>query len=101
MFTINRVVVLLTPVFAGLAGSVAVWVAENFPGAPALDSGELTAIFVAGATSGLGAALSWLKGWQNHEQAQALGELPVFIDEADLVDDEGDEGLPNKPEAIK
>lgn len=63
----NRIVTLLTPVFAGLAGSLSVWMAENLPGAPAVDEAGLTAIFVAGATSATAAAWKWLQGWQRHE----------------------------------
>ena len=73
--SVNRVVVLLTPIFTGLAGYVAQWVAIHFPGTPGLDQGELTAIFIAGATAGLTVALHWLSGWQKHEQRQALSEI--------------------------
>ena len=60
--TVSRVVALLTPVFAGLAGAVAAFVADNFPGAPRLDETELTAIFVAVALAAAQAASTWLKG---------------------------------------
>lgn len=74
MFSINRVVALLTPIFAGVAGWIAQWCAEHLPGAPNLDSGELTAVFIAGATAATGAALQWLNGWQKHEDREALLE---------------------------
>jgi hypothetical protein len=74
MFTPNRIVALLTPIFAGLAGWVAQVIADNFPGAPALDQGELTAIFIAGATAATIAAREWLIGWRQHEQSEALLE---------------------------
>jgi hypothetical protein len=67
MFTPNRVVTLLTPVFAGLAGSLASWMAQHLPGGPKIDKAELTAIFIAGATSATAAAYKWLHGWQAHE----------------------------------
>jgi hypothetical protein len=73
--SINRIVVLLTPVFAGLAGFVCQWIAVHFPGTPALDQGEVTAIFIAGATAAATAALGWLHGWQKHEEAQAVADL--------------------------
>lgn len=63
---LNRIVVLLTPIFAGLAGAVVQWVAIHFPGAPHLDDTELTAVFVAGATAAAAAALKWLHGWQTN-----------------------------------
>lgn len=65
--SINRVVVLLTPIFAGLAGWLVQLIADNFPGHPELDSRELTALFVLGAAAALAAAWKWLDGWQKHE----------------------------------
>jgi hypothetical protein len=67
---IGRIVTLLSPIFAGLAGSICVWVAENFPGAPELDSGELTAIFVAGATAAGGALVTWLYNRGKYERGE-------------------------------
>lgn len=77
-FTLNRVVVLLTPVFAGLSGYVVQWIANHFPGTPGLDQGELTALFVAGATAGLSAALAWIHGHHQDEQAKAfVAQVPA------------------------
>jgi hypothetical protein len=66
--TLSRFVTLLTPVFAGLSGWVTTLAVEYLPGAPTLDQGELTAIFVAGATAGAGAAIKWLDGLSKHER---------------------------------
>ena len=74
--SLNRLVVLLTPVFAGISGWVVAWVADNFPGAPALDEGQLTAVFVAGATAALAAAYKWLEGWQKHEEREHWASVP-------------------------
>jgi H+/Cl- antiporter ClcA len=60
--TISRIVALLTPIFAGLAGAAAAWVAKNVPGAPHLDATELTAVFIAVALAASQAAATWLKG---------------------------------------
>lgn len=60
----NRVVVLLSPIFVGVAGAVVAWIARHFPGAPRLDASELTAIFIAGATFAAGKLALWLHGWQ-------------------------------------
>lgn len=60
--TISRIVALLTPVFAGAAGALAAWVADNMPGAPHLDTTELTAVFVTVALAAGQAAATWLKG---------------------------------------
>lgn len=67
--SISRVVTLLTPVFAGLAGWVAQLAAKYLPGTPVLDSNELTAIFVAGALAAALAAQKWLEGRAKWEQA--------------------------------
>jgi hypothetical protein len=63
----NRIVVFLTPlVFAPAAGWVTAWVAKNLPGVPALDTTQVTALFIAGATIAFGKAALWLHGWHIH-----------------------------------
>lgn len=75
---IGRIVVLLTPVFAGIAGWITQFVADNFPGAPALDETELTAIFVAGAVSIVPVVVKWLDNRGKYEERQELaGSTPV------------------------
>lgn len=64
---IGRIVVLLTPIFAGVSGWICQLVADNFPGAPALEDGELTAIFVAGAGAAAAAVYKWLDNRGKHE----------------------------------
>ena len=64
---IGRIVVLLTPVFAGLAGWLATWAAQHLPGGPVLDQEALTAIFVSGVGAAVAAVLSWLKGRREFE----------------------------------
>jgi hypothetical protein len=67
----NRIVALLTPlVFAPLAGAIATWVAENFPGVE-VSSGALEEIFIAGALIALAPAAQWLHGWQKWEGREA------------------------------
>lgn len=78
--TPNRVVTLLTPVFAGLAGTLATWMADNLPGAPAVSKDGLTAIFITGAASATAAAYKWMKGWQEHEMRQAYLEKPTMVE---------------------
>lgn len=70
--SVSRVVTLLTPVFAGLAGWVAQLAAQYLPGTPTLDQGELTAIFVAGALAAAGAVVKWLDGRSKYEVAQRV-----------------------------
>ena len=72
---IGRIVVLLTPVFAGLAGAISVWAARHLPGAPIVDPEALTAIFVSGVGAAVAAVLSWLKGRREHEARKERGEV--------------------------
>jgi hypothetical protein len=84
--SLNRIVVLLTPVFAALAGWLTEWVAQHFPGTPNLDKGQLTVLFVAGATFAFGKAALWLHGWQKHEayELHAAASVPP-VDPGDGV----------------
>lgn len=66
--TISRFVTLLTPVFAALAGWLCDVAAQYLPGHPTLDRGELTVLFVTGATAGAAAAVKWLHGRSQHER---------------------------------
>jgi len=77
--TPNRLVALATPlVFAPLAGAVAAWLAEHFPGIE-IDQSSLEAVFIAGALIALAPAAQWLHGWQKYEarQADAARDLAV------------------------
>lgn len=64
--TPNRVVALLTPLLAPVAGAVTKWLAENAPGVD-LSRDDLTSVFIAGALFALAPALQWLHGWQKFE----------------------------------
>jgi hypothetical protein len=81
----NRIVALLTPVFALAAGACATWLAEHFP---TLDvpASALEEIFIAGALAVLAPALQWLWGWQKWEARQ---------DEAQLAVDKAEAGVPD------
>jgi hypothetical protein len=67
MFPVNRVVALLTPVFAAAAAVGSAWLTKHFPGLPTPSSGQILGVEIAGATAAGGAALSWLKGHQQWE----------------------------------
>lgn len=73
-FTPNRVIAVLTPlVFAPLAGIVATWLAQHFPGLN-LGKDSLEQVFAVGALAALAPAAQWLHGWQKFEARQdALG----------------------------
>jgi hypothetical protein len=91
----NRIVALLTPlVFAPLAGAIATWVAENFPGVE-VSSGALEEIFIAGALIALAPAAQWLHGWQKWEGREA--EAAMAADAAALPLEPEDE-LPEDDE---
>jgi hypothetical protein len=81
----NRIVAMLTPVFALAAGACATWLAEHFP---TLDvpASALEEIFIAGALAVLAPALQWLWGWQKWEARQ---------DEAQLAVDKAEAGVPD------
>jgi len=67
---LNRLVALLTPLFALAAGACATWLAEHFPGVT-ISEDQLTQIFIAGAVAVLAPALHWLHGWQKFEARDA------------------------------
>jgi hypothetical protein len=62
-FSIERVVALLTPVFAAAAGWVSTEIAKLIPGL-GIPRDQLVAVFVGGATIAAGSALKWLHGRQ-------------------------------------
>jgi hypothetical protein len=73
----NRVVAVLTPLlFAPLAGAVAAWAAEHFPGFQ-VDKSALEEVFIAGALIALAPAAQWLHGWQKYEARQAERDREV------------------------
>lgn len=67
---LNRLVALLTPLFAIAAGACATWLAQHFPGV-AISEDMLQEIFIAGAIAVLAPALHWLHGWQKWEARDA------------------------------
>ena len=87
----NRVVTALTPlVFAPLAGAISVFAAANVPGLD-IDTEQLQAVFIAGATIAFGKAALWLKGWQEFEQRSdvaATADDGSDFDDGDLLGDE-------------
>lgn len=97
--TPNRIVAMLTPVFALAAGACATWLAEHFP---TLDvpASALEEIFIAGALAVLAPALQWLYGWQKFEAREAEAQAAAEKAEAGVPDvavmvttDEGDDEL--------
>jgi hypothetical protein len=83
--TPNRIVAILTPVFALAAGACATWLAEHFP---ALDvpASALEEIFIAGALAVLAPALQWLYGWQKFEAREAEAQAAAEKAEAGVPD---------------
>lgn len=69
---IGRIVVLITPLFAGVSGWIVAWIGENFPGAPTLDERELTALFIAGAGAAAAAIYKWLDNRGKFERNEAV-----------------------------
>lgn len=67
-WSIERVVAVLTPVFAALAGVLTGWLGNHFPGHPALNSTDVLALEITGFTGAAAAALKWLHGRQKFMQ---------------------------------
>ncbi len=95
----NRVVALLVPLAAPIAGWLTTWIATHFPGLD-IPQNALEEIFIAGALFALAPAAQWLHGWQKWEtqQAQTEGAIQVAAVEAaadpptvqvDIKQDEG------------
>src|ERR1700743_3106684 len=74
MIPINRLVALLTPVFAAAAVVGSAWLLKHFPGLPFPSTAELTAVEALGATTAGAAALKWLHGHQKWEERVADAE---------------------------
>src|SRR5919109_4756715 len=83
--TPNRIVAMLTPVFALAAGACATWLADHFPGIN-ISADALNEIFIAGALTVLAPALQWLYGWQKHEAREAAAQQAVEQAEAGIPD---------------
>lgn len=75
--SVERVVALLTPLFAAISAALTGWVGTHFPGLPQLNPGDVTALQLAGATAGAGAALKWLHGRQQF--TRSLTALDALI----------------------
>jgi hypothetical protein len=79
--SLNRSVAVLTPlVFAPLAGAVATWIAEHFPGVEVSQS-SIEEIFIAGALIAFAKSAQWMHGWQKWEAREAAATA-----EADRLD---------------
>ena len=83
--TPNRIVAMLTPVLALVAGASAAWLAENFPELD-IPASALEEIFIAGALVVVAPALQWLHGWQKWEARD---------DEARLAAEKAEAGVPD------
>jgi hypothetical protein len=77
MFSVNRVVAFLTPVFAAGAAVGSAWLVKHFPGVPVPSQGQILGVEIAGAASAAAAALKWLHGHQLWEARIHQAELLV------------------------
>ena len=91
-FPISRVVALLTPVLAAVAGWLATRLGElGFEP----DEAQMTALFVSGAAAAIAAGYKWLDGRQKWEVATLVSQNPLDVP-ADIAESEGD--APDDPE---
>lgn len=89
--SISRAVALLTPVLAAAAGWVSMQAAQ-LPGSPHLDLGQLTAVFVAGASAAGAAGWKWLDGRAKWELTQAgLSHELTYYERGGVNEDGADE----------
>ena len=82
--TPNRLVALLTPIAAPIAGYIASVLATEFPGLE-LPKSAVEEIFIAGSLIALAPAAQWLHGWQKWEQQQAQTEAAVAVATVDAA----------------
>lgn len=75
--SIERVVVLATPIFAAASAWLTGLVANQFPGLPSVNPGDVTALEIAGATAATAAALKWLHGQATFRRDAAAAELEL------------------------
>lgn len=74
--SIERVVAILTPLFAAISGWLTGTVSQLVPGVN-LSAGDVTALQIAGVTAAAGAALKWLHGRQLFVKAEGDTEALV------------------------
>lgn len=84
---LGRIVVLLTPIIAGISGWIVSEAAKVLPGTPAIDGNELTLLFVAGTLTSGAAIYKWLENLAKHHENETLKELatPVPPDDVAVV----------------
>jgi hypothetical protein len=85
----NRIVALLTPVFALAAGWSATWLADNVPGMT-VSADQLQAVFIAGALAVLAPAAQWLHGWQKYEERMVVADQTAAVADAAVAEAEPD-----------
>lgn len=95
--TIERVVVLLTPVFAGVSGWLVGWAADHLPGHPALSASDVTAIEITGVVAATSAVLKWLHGRQIPALVSGIALDPRVAREISLGAGAGPQGPPGEP----
>jgi hypothetical protein len=83
---LNRVVALLIPIAAPLAGWVSTQAATQLPGLD-LPKSALEEVFIAGALFALAPAAQWLHGWQKWETQQAQTEAAIQVAAVDAAAD--------------
>ena len=87
---IIRIVLLLTPIVAPIAGWLATQSAQHAPGL-GIKEAQLNEIFLAGLGLVLAGSAQWVHGYQKHEarEAEAVREADIASDaELEVTDDE-------------
>lgn len=90
LFPLNRVVALLTPPVAVLAGTLAAWFADHAPFiAEQVSKDQLAAIFIGGVIAVLAPAYKWLDNWRDHEARVVAGVVDQKGNPVDGFDPHG------------
>lgn len=76
-WSIERMVVLVSPLFAALAAVLTAWLTKHFPGAPKIDKTGVSSLMITAFVGAIGLVLKWLHGRQKPAVASGLVKNPT------------------------
>lgn len=96
----NRIVLLLTPIVAPLAGWFATQIAKYAPGLE-VSEGQLNEIFLAGLGIAFAGSAHWIHGYQKHEAREAEAARQADVANDTELEVAGDERSVIAPELLQ